>query len=76
MLHIILKTYKTTLVLQLSQHQQSSQSIVPWGRLLFAVVNLQIPLDLVPQDEEDRERCEWWKAKKWAFGTLDRLFHR
>jgi importin-7 len=76
MLHIILKTYKTTLVLQLSLHQQSSQSIVPWGRLLFAVVNLQIPADVVPEDEEERERCEWWKAKKWAFGTLDRLFHR
>ncbi|KZS92303.1 ARM repeat-containing protein [Sistotremastrum niveocremeum HHB9708] len=76
LLHIILKTYKSTLVLNLSQHQQSPQSIVPWGRLLFAVVNLQIPPELVPQDEEERGRSEWWKAKKWAYGTLDRLFHR
>ncbi|KAG2029570.1 hypothetical protein BDR03DRAFT_975723, partial [Suillus americanus] len=21
-------------------------------------------------------KCEWWKAKKWAYGILGRLFHR
>ncbi|KAF9240262.1 armadillo-type protein [Melanogaster broomeanus] len=76
MLHLILKTYKTSLVVNLSIHQQSSESLVPWGRLLFQVVNLALPNDAVPEDEEDREKCEWWKAKKWAYGTLDRLFHR
>ncbi|EMD40235.1 hypothetical protein CERSUDRAFT_112428 [Gelatoporia subvermispora B] len=76
MLHLILKTYKTSIVLQLSRHQQSSDSLVPWGRLLFQVVNLQIPKEAVPEDEDERERCEWWKAKKWAYGILGRLFHR
>lgn len=76
MLHMILKTYKTSIVLSLSPHQQSAESIVPWGRLLFQVVNLQIPKDAVPEDEEERERSEWWKAKKWAYGILGRLFHR
>jgi importin-7 len=76
MLHLILKTYKTSIVLQLSQHQQSAESLVPWGRLLFAVVNLQIPKEAVPDDESERERSEWWKAKKWAYYTLGRLFHR
>lgn len=76
MLHLILKTYKTSIVINLSQHQQSSESIVPWGQLLFAVINLQIPKEAVPEDEDDRERSEWWKAKKWAYGTLGRLFHR
>lgn len=76
MLHLILKTYRTTTVLQLSTHQQSAESLVPWGRLLFQVVNLQIPKEAVPDDEEERERCEWWKAKKWAYGILGRLFHR
>ncbi|TFK52379.1 ARM repeat-containing protein [Heliocybe sulcata] len=76
MLHLILKTYKNSIVLHLSQHQQSPESIVPWGRLLFQVVNLQIPQGAVPEDEEERERSEWWKAKKWAYGVLGRLFHR
>ncbi|KAI0079480.1 ARM repeat-containing protein [Panus rudis PR-1116 ss-1] len=75
-LHYILKTYKTTIVLQLSKHQQSAESLVPWGTLLFQVVNLQIPKEAVPEDEEERERSEWWKAKKWAYGILGRLFHR
>lgn len=76
MLHLILKTYKTSIVLHLSQHQQRPESLVPWGRLLFQVVNLQIPKDAVPEDEEERERSEWWKAKKWAYGILGRLFNR
>ncbi|KAF8576887.1 ARM repeat-containing protein [Ramaria rubella] len=76
LLHLILKIYKSTLVNNLSQHQQTAESIVPWGRLFFSVVNLQVSPDALPQDESERERCEWWKAKKWAYGTLDRLFHR
>ncbi|GJE91719.1 ARM repeat-containing protein [Phanerochaete sordida] len=76
MLHLILKTYKTSIVLHLSQHQQRPESLVPWGRLLFQVVNLQIPKEAVPEDEDDRERSEWWKAKKWAYGILGRLFNR
>ena len=76
MLHYILKTYKTSTMVRLTPHQQSAESLVPWGRLLFQMVNLQIPPEVVPQDEEERERSEWWKAKKWAFATLGRLFHR
>jgi hypothetical protein len=75
-LHLILKSYKHSIVLNLSTHQQSAESLVPWGRLLFQVLNLRIPADVVPADEEERERSEWWKAKKWACGILGRLFHR
>lgn len=76
MLHLILKTYKTSIVINLSANQQSSESLVPWGQLLFAVVNLQIPKEVVSVNEEERERSEWWKTKKWAYGILCRLFHR
>ncbi|KAH8109328.1 ARM repeat-containing protein [Phellopilus nigrolimitatus] len=75
-LHYILKTYRGSIILQLSKHQQNVESIVPWGRLLFQIVNLQIPNNAVPENEEDREKCEWWKAKKWAYSVLGRLFHR
>jgi hypothetical protein len=76
MLHIILKTYKTAIIVNLSPHQQSSESLVPWGRLLFRTVQMNIPVEGLPSDEEEREKCEWWKAKKWAYGILGRLFHR
>ncbi|KAF5381241.1 hypothetical protein D9757_007902 [Collybiopsis confluens] len=76
MLHLVLKTYKTSVVINLSAHQQSAESLVPWGQLFFAVVNLNIPKDVVPEDEEERERSEWWATKKWAYATLGRLFHR
>ncbi|EJC98943.1 ARM repeat-containing protein [Fomitiporia mediterranea MF3/22] len=75
-LHFILKTYRGSIILQLSKHQQGHDSIVPWGRLLFQIVNLQVPNEGVPENEDDREKCEWWKAKKWAYSVLGRLFHR
>ena len=76
MLHLILKTYKTSIVLDLHAHQQSKESLVPWGQLLFAVVNLRVPPEAVPENEEEREKSEWWKAKKWTCAILGRLFHR
>lgn len=27
-------------------------------------------------DESDREKHHWWKAKKWAYFNLNRLFIR
>ena len=76
MLHLILKTYRTSIILNLSDHQQNSESLVPWCQLFFGVVNIRLPKDCVPVDEDDRQKCEWWKAKKWAYADLGRLFHR
>jgi len=76
MLHLILKAYRSSIVFTLSPHQQSSESLIPWGTLFFRVINLEIPAEAVPADSEERERCEWWKAKKWAYATLGKLFHR
>ncbi|KAF5311710.1 hypothetical protein D9611_009470 [Ephemerocybe angulata] len=76
MLHLILKTYKSSITVSLSKHQQSPESLVPWGKLFFSIVNLQLPADAVPADEEERERSEWWITKKWAYAILGRLFHR
>ncbi|RXW25385.1 hypothetical protein EST38_g469 [Candolleomyces aberdarensis] len=76
MLHLILKTYKSSITVNLSAHQQSAESIVPWGKLFFAIVNLQLPAESTPADEEGRERSEWWRTKKWAYAILGRLFHR
>ncbi|CAE6534492.1 unnamed protein product [Rhizoctonia solani] len=75
-LHLILKTYKNSIQQRLTDHQQASSSLVPWGRLFFAVINVQPAADQIPEDLEEREKCPWWKAKKWAYVTLNRLFMR
>ncbi|KAF8624410.1 hypothetical protein AX15_005891 [Amanita polypyramis BW_CC] len=76
MLRLIIKAYKTSISVELSAHQQTADSIMSWGRLLFGIINLQLPKEVVPEDEEERESCEWWKAKKWAYAVLGTLFHR
>lgn len=73
--HIILKTYKSSTQTSLSPHQQSPQSIVPWGKLFFQVINARLSTPL-PGTPDGWETSGWWKAKKWAFNTLDRLFER
>ncbi|KAL0564749.1 Nonsense-mediated mRNA decay protein 5 [Marasmius crinis-equi] len=75
MLHLILKTYESSLAID-SYHQLSAESLISWGQLLLALVNLDIPEEAVPEDEDERERSEWWKVKKWTFATLGRLFHK
>ncbi|KAM6494523.1 Armadillo-type fold [Amanita muscaria] len=76
MLHLIIKSYRTSISIDLSAHQQSAESIMPWGQLFFSIVNLQLTKEAVPEVEDEREECEWWKAKKWAYSVLDTLFHR
>jgi hypothetical protein len=43
MLHLILKTYKTAIIVNLFPHQQSPESLIPWGRPLFRVVGWLSP---------------------------------
>ncbi|KAG2125243.1 hypothetical protein BD769DRAFT_1640542 [Suillus cothurnatus] len=42
-LHLILKTYKTAIIVNLFPHQQSPESLIPWGRPLFRVVGWLSP---------------------------------
>ena len=67
LLHLLLKAYRMTMYSELSAHHQSQESIVAWGTLLLQIVNRALPVDQLPADEEERERSEWWKAKKWAY---------
>lgn len=76
-LHVIVKTYMTSIHSILSKHQQTHESIVPWGTLLFQVVNMQLPAGVaLPGDKDEWEKHAWWKSKKWAYRTLNRLFER
>ncbi|KAN0063244.1 Nonsense-mediated mRNA decay protein 5 [Thecaphora frezii] len=74
--YVILKIYKTSMHTELTKHQQSHESIVPWGTFLLNVVQKEIDASALPSDDEGREVASWWKAKKWAFFSLNRLFSR
>lgn len=73
-LHLVLQSYKNAALSSLLPTQMAPDSIVPWGRLMLDVVNLQVPLTGLDQD--DLEKHEWWKAKKWAYASLNLLFTR
>ncbi|SPC66853.1 related to NMD5 - Nam7p interacting protein (Importin-8) [Ustilago sp. UG-2017b] len=76
MLYVILKVYKTSMHTELSKHQQSNESIVPWGTFLLNVVQQEIDPSQLPADDDGKELAPWWKAKKWAFHSLNKLFSR
>ena len=73
-LHLIVKVYKISMVADLSPHQSSQQSIVQWGTFLLQIVCRVIPESAQVEDKDERERQEWWKAKKWAHHVLNRLY--
>jgi hypothetical protein len=73
-LHLIFQSYKNAALGSLLPIQMAAESIVPWGRLMLDFVALKVPL--TGMDEEDMARHEWWKAKKWAYASLNLLFTR
>lgn len=71
-----MKAYKTSMIVTLTQHQQSHESIVPWGSLMLRIVQKPVHDADHADDIEAREKMPWWKAKKWAFFSLNKLFSR
>lgn len=72
-IYYTLKVYKASMVIILSPHQRSPESIVPWGSLMLRIVQKELPGS---EDPDEAERTPWWKAKKWAFFSLNKLFSR
>ncbi|CAZ80144.1 unnamed protein product [Tuber melanosporum] len=76
MLKMIIKTYKHVVYFELAAHLREESSIVAWATLFLKVVGKQAPPESMPDDLEEREIHPWWKAKKWAYSNLNRLFVR
>ncbi|KAK9477553.1 armadillo-type protein [Lipomyces japonicus] len=72
--HLLIKAYRSAINMELSPRLQDQANIVAWGTLFLQVVAKDVPLNTLPEDEEDREATPWWKAKKWAYRCLNRLF--
>lgn len=76
MLKMIIKTYKHATYFELAPHLRDQSSIVPWATLFIKVVQKEPPAESMIDDLDDREIHPWWKAKKWAFANLNRIFIR
>ncbi|KAL9937117.1 hypothetical protein V8E36_004352 [Tilletia maclaganii] len=74
LLYLIIKCYKTSMESHLTAHQQTNESIIPWGQFLLAIVDKDIDAAQLPDDDDARELAPWWKAKKWAYFSLNKLF--
>ncbi|KAK8023611.1 Importin-beta domain-containing protein [Apiospora rasikravindrae] len=76
MLHIALKAYKHATWLELSSFLKQQPVNIGWCTVFLHTVSKTIPAAAMPEDLDDRERHHWWKAKKWAYFNLNRLFIR
>ncbi|KAI9820323.1 MAG: hypothetical protein M1827_005945 [Pycnora praestabilis] len=76
MLRIVLKAFKHAIYFELPPHLREQQAIVGWCTLFLNVISKEPPEDSLPEDFDERETNHWWKAKKWAYANLNRLFVR
>ncbi|KAI8603528.1 armadillo-type protein [Dissophora ornata] len=76
MLKIIFKCYHHTIQLDLSERLRDSSSLIPWGTLFIQMVEKPVPTEGLPTDPEELEKHPWWKAKRWAYQCLNRLYTR
>ncbi|KAF8539741.1 armadillo-type protein [Trichophaea hybrida] len=76
MLKMIIKTYKHAAYFELAAHLREQSSIVAWATLFIKTVQKEPPAESMVEDCDEREIHPWWKAKKWAYGNLNRLFVR
>ena len=50
--------------------------MVGWCTLFLTVVGKEPPESSLPEDLDEREVNHWWKAKKWSYANLNRLYVR
>ncbi|TGO07744.1 hypothetical protein BTUL_0249g00040 [Botrytis tulipae] len=76
MLHIVLKAYKHATFFDLSASLREHTVVVGWCTLFLQTVAKDVPATALPEDEAEREANHWWKAKKWSYFNLNRLYVR
>ncbi|KAL2020505.1 hypothetical protein VTK56DRAFT_8390 [Thermocarpiscus australiensis] len=76
MLHIALKSYRHATWLELCDFLRQSAVNLGWCTVFLQTVSKAIPASAMQGDPLERERHHWWKAKKWAYFNLNRLYMR
>jgi hypothetical protein len=60
----------------LPESLREQQTMVGWCTLFLTVVGKEPPEASLPEDLDERETNHWWKAKKWSYANLNRLYVR
>lgn len=76
MLRAIMKSAKHAIYFELPHHLRDQQTTVAWCTLFLHVIAKTPPASSLNEDLDERESNHWWKAKKWAYANLNRLFIR
>ena len=76
MLRMIMKSFKHAIYFDLPTHLASNQQMVNWCTLMTRIIAKDVPAEGLPEDSDEREKNHWWKAKKWAYSNLNRLYMR
>ena len=75
-LRTVMKAYKHAIYFELPGPLREHQVMVGWCTLFLTLVSKDPPPSSLPDDLDERESNHWWKAKKWAYSNLNRLFVR
>jgi hypothetical protein len=75
-LRTILKSYKHAIYFELPTPLRNHDVMVGWCTLFTSVVAKEAPASAMIEEPEEREKNHWWKAKKWSYANLNRLFIR
>ncbi|KFY55135.1 hypothetical protein V496_07105 [Pseudogymnoascus sp. VKM F-4515 (FW-2607)] len=76
MLHLALKAYKHATFFDLAASLRQEQTTIGWCSLFIQTIGKEVPPSALSEDLTEREANHWWKAKKWAYFNLNRLFVR
>lgn len=76
MLRAIMKAFKHAIYYELPKYMRDREATVGWCTLFLRVVTKDPPPSSLVDDIDEREVNHWWKAKKWAYANLNRLFVR
>ncbi|KKA27325.1 hypothetical protein TD95_002309 [Thielaviopsis punctulata] len=76
MLHLALKCYKHATWLELSPFLREQSQSHGWCTVFLGTIAKVLPASAMAGEPYEREKHHWWKAKKWAYFNLNRLFIR
>ena len=62
--------------LEVSDFLRQEQVNIAWCTIFLQTVSKPIPPSAMEDEPAERERHHWWKAKKWAYFNLNRLYIR
>jgi hypothetical protein len=73
---IRIQAVSNTSQLELSDFLRERTSSIGWCTIFLQTVDKPIPASAMQDEFPERESHHWWKAKKWAYFNLNRLYIR